>query len=72
MSAHPHAPSADSAEVAKFDASAGASDPQGEYRPLHLLNPCGRIYFGQLGGRRVLDVSCGGGLLAEYGRARHR
>jgi 2-polyprenyl-6-hydroxyphenyl methylase / 3-demethylubiquinone-9 3-methyltransferase len=69
MSAHPHAPNADSAEVAKFDASAGSFwDPHGEYRPLHLLNPV-RLGFisarTRLQGRRVLDVGCGGGLLAE-------
>jgi 2-polyprenyl-6-hydroxyphenyl methylase/3-demethylubiquinone-9 3-methyltransferase len=60
---------ADQAEVAKFDASAsGFWDPQGEFRPLHLLNPV-RLGFisarTTLAGRRVLDVGCGGGLLAE-------
>ena len=60
---------ADQAEVAKFDASASSFwDPQGEFRPLHLLNPV-RVGFisarTTLAGRRVLDVGCGGGLLAE-------
>ena len=66
---HGTANNADQAEVAKFDASAsGFWDPQGEFRPLHLLNPV-RVGFistrTTLAGRRVLDVGCGGGLLAE-------
>ncbi len=60
---------ADLAEVAKFDASAsGFWDPQGEFRPLHLLNPVRLAFISartNLAGRRVLDVGCGGGLLAE-------
>jgi 2-polyprenyl-6-hydroxyphenyl methylase / 3-demethylubiquinone-9 3-methyltransferase len=60
---------ADPAEVAKFDASAsGFWDPQGEFRPLHLLNPVRMGFISArtaLAGRQVLDVGCGGGLLAE-------
>jgi 2-polyprenyl-6-hydroxyphenyl methylase/3-demethylubiquinone-9 3-methyltransferase len=60
---------ADQAEVAKFDASAaGFWDPQGEFRPLHLLNPVRTQFIStrtSLAGRRALDVGCGGGLLAE-------
>jgi 2-polyprenyl-6-hydroxyphenyl methylase/3-demethylubiquinone-9 3-methyltransferase len=60
---------ADSAELAKFAASASAFwDLRGEFRPLHLLNPV-RVQFiaerTALAGSRVLDVGCGGGLLAE-------
>lgn len=60
---------ADGAELAKFDASAAAFwDLRGEFRPLHLLNPV-RVQFiaerTALAGSRVLDVGCGGGLLAE-------
>jgi 2-polyprenyl-6-hydroxyphenyl methylase / 3-demethylubiquinone-9 3-methyltransferase len=59
----------DAAEVAKFDASAHRFwDPNGEYKPLHRLNPVRSQYVAQrvkLGGARVLDVGCGGGLLAE-------
>jgi 2-polyprenyl-6-hydroxyphenyl methylase / 3-demethylubiquinone-9 3-methyltransferase len=60
---------ADHAELAKFDALASRFwDPRGEFRPLHLLNPV-RTQFvaarAQLAGSRVLDVGCGGGLLAE-------
>ncbi len=66
---HGSANNADQAEVAKFDASAsGFWDPQGEFRPLHLLNPV-RLGFisarSTLRGRQVADVGCGGGLLAE-------
>ena len=60
---------ADPAEVAKFDAGAsGFWDPHGEFRPLHLLNPVRLAFISartSLPGRRVLDVGCGGGLLAE-------
>jgi 2-polyprenyl-6-hydroxyphenyl methylase/3-demethylubiquinone-9 3-methyltransferase len=60
---------ADSSELEKFDALAGRFwDPRGEFRPLHLLNPV-RVRFvaerAALAGARVLDVGCGGGLLAE-------
>ena len=60
---------ADAAELAKFDAiAAGFWDPEGEFRPLHLLNPLRTQFIGAraaLVGARVLDVGCGGGLLAE-------
>ncbi len=60
---------ADAAELAKFDSGAsGFWDPHGEFRPLHLLNPVRTRFVGAhatLAGRRVLDVGCGGGLLAE-------
>jgi 2-polyprenyl-6-hydroxyphenyl methylase/3-demethylubiquinone-9 3-methyltransferase len=60
---------ADAAELAKFDAVASTFwDPHGEFRPLHLLNPVRARFIGEraaLGGQRVLDVGCGGGLLAE-------
>ena len=60
---------ADRAELAKFDAIAGRFwDPRGEFRPLHLLNPVRTQFIGArvaLAGSRLLDVGCGGGLLAE-------
>lgn len=44
-------------------------DPHGSSRPLHLLNPVRmewvRERCGTLGGRQVLDVGCGAGLLSE-------
>jgi 2-polyprenyl-6-hydroxyphenyl methylase/3-demethylubiquinone-9 3-methyltransferase len=59
----------DHAELAKFDAIAGRFwDPEGEFRPLHLLNPVRAQFIAErvrLAGCRVLDVGCGGGLLAE-------
>ena len=67
--AAPHAGNADQAELAKFDALAARFwDPHGEFRPLHLLNPVRAQFIAgraTLGGSRVLDVGCGGGLLAE-------
>jgi 2-polyprenyl-6-hydroxyphenyl methylase / 3-demethylubiquinone-9 3-methyltransferase len=60
---------ADADELAKFDAHAAHFwDPQGAYRPLHLLNPLRTEFIAaraRLQGTRVLDVGCGGGLLAE-------
>lgn len=59
----------DSTEIAKFDAIAARWwDPEGEFRPLHAINPLRLGYVDSrapLQGRRVLDVGCGGGLLAE-------
>ena len=65
---------ADSAELGKFDSLAHRFwDPQGEFRPLHLLNPVRTRFVlehaspegASLAGSRALDVGCGGGLLAE-------
>lgn len=71
----------DSGEVAKFAAMAEAWwDPDGVFRPLHAMTPCRLDYIvrqidGEFGcdpavrrrfeGLRILDVGCGGGLLAE-------
>lgn len=59
----------DPSEISKFDAAAPRWwDPEGEFRPLHDLNPARLDYIearAGLAGRRVLDVGCGGGLLAE-------
>ena len=59
----------DHAEIARFEAAASRWwDPRGEMRPLHDLNPVRLAYVersGRLEGRDVLDVGCGGGLLAE-------
>jgi 2-polyprenyl-6-hydroxyphenyl methylase / 3-demethylubiquinone-9 3-methyltransferase len=60
---------ADSSELGKFDALASRFwDVRGEFRPLHLLNPVRARFVAErasLSGARVLDVGCGGGLLAE-------
>jgi len=59
----------DPAEVAKFDAVAHRFwDPEGEFKPLHALNPLRAGFVAErcgLEGARVVDVGCGGGLLAE-------
>jgi 2-polyprenyl-6-hydroxyphenyl methylase / 3-demethylubiquinone-9 3-methyltransferase len=73
--------SVDAGEVAKFEAMAAEWwDPDGKFRPLHMLNPCRLDYivdqvaaeFGRdpkadrpFAGLRLLDIGCGGGLLAE-------
>ena len=60
---------ADPAEIAKFEALAQRWwDPKGEFRPLHELNPLRLGFIEQrtpLAGRSVVDVGCGGGILAE-------
>ncbi|MBY6056378.1 bifunctional 2-polyprenyl-6-hydroxyphenol methylase/3-demethylubiquinol 3-O-methyltransferase UbiG [Leisingera daeponensis] len=71
----------DPAEIAKFEAMAAEWwDPNGKFKPLHMLNPCRLDYitsqiageFGRdltsqrpLEGLRLLDIGCGGGLLSE-------
>jgi 2-polyprenyl-6-hydroxyphenyl methylase / 3-demethylubiquinone-9 3-methyltransferase len=64
----------DPAEIARFDASAQRWwDPQGEFRPLHDINPVRVAYIDRrasLKDKRALDVGCGGGLAAEA-MARH-
>lgn len=68
-------------EVARFQEAADAWwDPKGEFRPLHALNPVRVAYIRDhlcrrwnrdasaerpLAGLRVLDIGCGGGLVAE-------
>lgn len=59
----------DAAEVAKFEALASRWwDKDSEFKPLHEINPL-RLDFidarSGLAGKRVIDVGCGGGILAE-------
>jgi len=60
----------DQAELAKFSALAHRWwDPHSEFRPLHDINPLRLDYIERLAGdlapQRVVDVGCGGGILAE-------
>ncbi len=71
----------DASEVAKFEAMAAEWwNPNGKFKPLHMLNPCRLDYitrqiaaeFGRdlsdplpFEGLRLLDIGCGGGLLSE-------
>ena len=76
-----HQTTVDASEVAKFEAMAAEWwDPNGKFKPLHMLNPCRLDYItGQIAaefgrdlsdarpfdGLRLLDIGCGGGLLSE-------
>jgi 2-polyprenyl-6-hydroxyphenyl methylase / 3-demethylubiquinone-9 3-methyltransferase len=71
----------DPAELAKFEAMAAEWwDPNGKFRPLHLMNPCRLDYITKqiaaefnrnlsepapFAGLRIIDIGCGGGLLSE-------
>lgn len=71
----------DPAELAKFEAMASEWwDPNGKFKPLHMLNPCRLDYITTqiaaefdrdlsapkpFEGLWILDIGCGGGLLAE-------
>lgn len=76
-----HQSTIDPQEVAKFEAMAAEWwDPNGKFKPLHMLNPTRLDYitsqiaaeFGRdlsspapFDGLRILDIGCGGGLLSE-------
>lgn len=59
----------DRAEIDKFEAMAATWwDPDGDFAPLHRMNPLRLHYIDErapLKGRRVLDIGCGGGILSE-------
>ena len=71
----------DPSEIAKFEAMAAEWwDPEGKFKPLHMLNPCRLDYItsqianefdrdlraqSPFAGLRILDIGCGGGLLSE-------
>ncbi|NNE80532.1 MAG: bifunctional 2-polyprenyl-6-hydroxyphenol methylase/3-demethylubiquinol 3-O-methyltransferase UbiG [Silicimonas sp.] len=76
-----HATTIDPTEIEKFQAMAADWwDPNGKFKPLHMLNPCRLDYINSqiaaeferdltmqrpFEGLRILDIGCGGGLLSE-------
>lgn len=61
---------ADPAELAKFSELAHRWwDPDSEFRPLHQINPLRLEWLsglaGGLQGKKVVDIGCGGGILAD-------
>jgi 2-polyprenyl-6-hydroxyphenyl methylase / 3-demethylubiquinone-9 3-methyltransferase len=64
----------DPLEIEKFSELAHRWwDPRSEFRPLHDINPLRLDYIdgiASLHGKTVLDVGCGGGILAESMAAR--
>ena len=60
---------ADPAELAKFsDLAHRWWDTESEFRPLHQINPLRLAWIDDivpLSGKRVLDIGCGGGILAD-------
>ena len=59
----------DPAEIAKFEAMASRWwDRNSEFKPLHDINPLRANYidrYSPVSGQRLVDVGCGGGILAE-------
>ena len=59
----------DPAEIAKFEAMASRWwDRNSEFKPLHDINPLRANYidrYSLVSGQRLVDVGCGGGILAE-------
>tara|TARA_B100000886_G_scaffold23946_1_gene15299 strand:+ start:41688 stop:42380 length:693 start_codon:yes stop_codon:yes gene_type:complete len=59
----------DQQELEKFTQLANQWwDPNGKFKPLHLINPLRSDYINKkinVSGKSVLDVGCGGGILSE-------
>ena len=64
----------DAEEIEKFEALAHRWwDPEGDFKPLHDINPTRLAYVvekANIDGGPILDVGCGGGILAEALAAR--
>src|SRR5512144_1615357 len=62
-------PNADAGELARFSALAHRWwDPESEFKPLHQINPLRLDWIDRtvgLSGKAVVDIGCGGGILAE-------
>lgn len=69
MNATTQNPNVDPAELEKFGALATRWwDKNSEFKPLHEINPLRLNYIDakvQLKGKKVVDIGCGGGILAE-------
>ena len=65
-----YASNVDQSELDKISALAAKWwDPNSEFKPLHAINPLRLDWIkgivGDLSGKQILDVGCGGGILAE-------
>ncbi len=69
LSENPLSQNIDRSEIAKFEALASRWwDKESEFKPLHDINPLRANWIDErspVAGKNVLDVGCGGGILAE-------
>lgn len=74
MVMNPVSQNIDPHEIAKFETLAARWwDPSSEFKPLHDINPLRLDYIDSrcpLSGKKVVDIGCGGGILAEAMAAR--
>jgi 2-polyprenyl-6-hydroxyphenyl methylase/3-demethylubiquinone-9 3-methyltransferase len=69
MTSASETPNVDPSEIAKFEQLASRWwDRNSEFKPLHDINPLRANYIDEhspVAGKRLVDVGCGGGILAE-------